>query len=161
MQNLRWRALVPVVAALVVAVLAAGPALAQEKPGPPPKGPIAHLLRCLSIVDLTDTQKQQVRAILEAEKPVMEGLHQQLRTDAQALQAALQANPPVACTVGDAFLKVHADRAAIRAELEKIKTAVEAVLTPEQVARLNGCLQAPNDKTETGEAEAGDAEAGF
>lgn len=161
MQNLRWRTLVPVVAALVIGVLAAGPALAQAKPEGPPKGPIGHLLKCLSIVDLTDAQKQQIRTILETEKPVMEGLVQQLRTDAQALQAAMEANPPVACTVGDAFLKVHADRVAIRAELQKIKTAVDAVLTPEQVAKLNGCLQAPRDKAETDEAEAGDGEAGF
>lgn len=160
MRSLRWNTTLAVAAALVVA-LAAAPAWAAEPPGAP-KGPIGHLLRCLTIVDLTDAQKEQVRGILEAEKPVMQGLLQQLKTDADALKAALEASPQDPCAVGSAFLKVGADKAAIRAELQAVKADVEAVLTPEQVAKLNGCLQAPKDQpAEQAAYEGEEAEAWF
>lgn len=156
----RWKTALAVAAALLVA-LSAAPAWAADPPQAP-RGPIGHLLKCLSIVDLTDAQKAEIRTILETEKPVMQGLLQQLKTDAEALRAAIEATPQDPCAIGSALLKVGADKSAIRAELQAVKASVEAVLTPEQVARLNGCLQAPKGAAEEAAAYEGEeGEAGF
>lgn len=129
-------------AALLALALPALPALAQENPaaGAPQPG---HFLKCLTILGLSDAQKAEIRQILETAKPVLQGLHETLKTDAQALKAALEATPPDPCAIGTALLKVKTDRTAIKAELETVKTNVEAVLTPEQKAKFEGCLHAP------------------
>ena len=88
--------LVPVAAALALALVAA-PLLAAERPaGPPPgpKGPLAGYLRCLGVVGLTDVQKADVRALLEAAKPGLEALRATLKTDREALRAAVDRRDP-------------------------------------------------------------------
>jgi Spy/CpxP family protein refolding chaperone len=117
--------------------------------GPAPAIADAHprglrFLRCLAILDLTDAQKADIKALVVAETATLKGLHDTLATDRQALVAALGATTPDACAVGAALLKVHADREAIRAELAKIATGVESLLTAEQKTRFEGCVQAPN-----------------
>lgn len=115
--------------------------------GPPPDkrghGPKSHLQKCLSIVQLTDAQKTHIRSIVEAARPKLDVLHQTMLTDRQALRAAIEATPQDTCAIGTAFVKVQADKAAIRAEHEAVRTSVLALLTPEQQAKLQGCLEAP------------------
>lgn len=137
--------LVPVAAALALA-LAAGPLFALDappRPRPGPQGPLAGYLRCLAVVDLTEAQKADVKALFEAAKPELEALRATLKADREALVAALGAATPDACSVGTAFLKVEADRKAIREATAELRTAVEALLTAEQKAKLEGCLKAP------------------
>ena len=137
--------LVPVAAALALALVAA-PLLAAEGPaGPPPgpKGPLGAYLRCLGVVGLTDVQKADVRALLEAAKPGMEALRATLKTDREALRAAATAATPDPCAIGTAFLKVEADLKAIGEDARETREAIEALLTPEQKAKLEGCLKAP------------------
>ena len=140
--------LVPMAAALAFALVAA-PLLAVDPPAGPrpeaqgPQGPIAGYLRCLGIVGLTDVQKADVRALLEASKPEMEALHEALKADREALRAAVTAATPDPCVVGAAFLKVEADLKAIGEAAKELRTAIEALLTPEQKAKLEGCLRAP------------------
>lgn len=151
--------LLPLAGGALAAVLAASPILAAEQ-APAAQaaknGPIARLLRCLSILDLTDTQKADIKAIFDREKPVLEGLLAQLKTDGEALKAALAATPADPCAIGAAMLKVRADRNAIADELKAIKTDVEATLTPEQVAKLHGCLLATAGGHGAGQAAWGD-----
>lgn len=141
--------LVPVAAALALALVAA-PLLAIGPSAPPagatvqhPRGPLAGYLRCLGIVGLTDDQKADVKGILEAARPALEALHATRKADREALEAAVAAPTPDPCAVGAAFLKVAADRKAIGEELAKVRGAIEALLTPEQKAKLEGCLKAP------------------
>ncbi|MHB8798666.1 MAG: Spy/CpxP family protein refolding chaperone [Thermoanaerobaculia bacterium] len=137
--------LVPVAAALALA-LVAGPLLALDAPpGPPsgPQGPLAGTLRCLGIVRLTDAQKADVRALLEAAKPELEVLREDLKTDRAALRTALAATPPDPCAVGTAVLEVEADLKEIREATKELRAAIGALLTPEQKAKLEGCLRAP------------------
>ena len=101
-----------------------------------------HFLKCLSIVGLSDAQKADIKHIFETEKPVLKGLGQTLKTDAETLKAALDHNPPDACTIGADLLVVRTDKEALGAELSKLKSNVEAVLSAEQKAKLEGCLQA-------------------
>ncbi|HYN41415.1 MAG TPA: Spy/CpxP family protein refolding chaperone [Thermoanaerobaculia bacterium] len=153
MKHFLRTSLVPIAAALALALVAA-PLLAVDPPAGPapaaqgPHGPLAGYLRCLHIVDLTDVQKADVRALLEAARPKLEALHVTLRADREALRAALTATPPDPCVVGAAFLKVEADVKAIGEELKAVRTAIEALLTPEQKAKLEGCLRAPKPNAE-------------
>jgi Spy/CpxP family protein refolding chaperone len=127
-----------IISAALSLLIAAPAALAQTASAPRP-GPF---LRCLSILGLSDAQKADIKLVVETAKPALQGLGQTLKTDAQALKAALEQNPPDGCVIGADLLRVHADKAAIRTELETIKTNVEAVLTAEQKAKFEGCLQA-------------------
>lgn len=152
MRRFLWTSLVP--AAALALALAAAPLLALDGPAGP-KGPLAGYLGCLKVVDLTETQKADVRALLEAAKPKLEALEAALKADRAALVAALGATSPDPCAVGAALLEVEADRKAIGEELKAVRTAVEALLTAEQKAKLEGCLKAPRPHAlaEEGETE--------
>jgi Spy/CpxP family protein refolding chaperone len=159
MKKSGWRLVLPLTAAALVAVLAAPPAFAADPaPAAVPAGPIGHLLKCLSIVDLTDAQKASIKTILQGEKPAMEALLAELKTDRQAMKAALEANPVDPCTVGKAAIALHTDRQALGAELKSIRTQVEATLTAEQVAKLHGCLHAPRGPAPAAAVEPEDGE---
>jgi len=155
MKHFLRTSLVPVAAALALALVAA-PLLAVDAPaaGAPavPQGPLAGYLRCLGIVGLTDIQKADVKALLVAAKPELDALHATLKTDREALRAAVTAPTPDPCAVGTALLKVEADVKAIGEALKELRTAIEALLTPEQKAKLEGCLKAPKPNAEDGEA---------
>ena len=142
----------------LVLLFTAGLALAQPQPpangngqgngqgNPPPQaGPGHPILKCLQIVNLSEDQKTQIKGILEASAPAIKALHDTLVTNRQALRAAIEAVPQDACAIGNAMLKVQADEKAIRAEHEKVKLAIQAILTTEQKTKLAGCLEAPKD----------------
>ena len=161
MKHFLRTSVVPMAAALALALVAA-PVLAVDRPaaGPAPEaqaphGPLAGYLRCLHIVDLTDVQKADVKALLEAARPKLEALHVTLRADREALRAAVAATPPDPCLVGAAFLKVEADVKAIGEELKALRTAIEALLTAEQKAKLEGCMRAPRSNPAEDEGEEG------
>jgi Spy/CpxP family protein refolding chaperone len=131
---------------LLMISLLAVPSLAQDRPAPNRPGgdgPLAAILRCLSVLDLSDSQKESIGRFLESEKPILRSLQAELRADAEKLRAALAATPPDPCAVGAALLEVEADKSAIHAELEKIKSTIGSMLTPEQKAKYEGCLEAP------------------
>jgi Spy/CpxP family protein refolding chaperone len=141
MKQVLRTSLVPVAAALALA-LAAAPLFAAG-PAPGPKGPLAGYLHCLGVAGLTDVQKADVKALLEAARPGTEALLATLKSDREALHAAVTAATPDACAVGTALLKVEADLKAIGEEGKALRTAIEALLTPEQKLKLEGCLKAP------------------
>jgi Spy/CpxP family protein refolding chaperone len=124
----------------LTAALAAAPLLAQ--PGPGRGGRMGGMLRhALASLDLTQDQKDKIHAVLDAERPAMQALREQMRTDAKALRATADSSSDPA-TVGKAFLKVKADREAMKAERQKIRTQIESYLTPEQKSKLDGFLSA-------------------
>jgi len=140
-----------VFAGLLMISLLAVPALAQDRPAPDRPaderhGPLAAILRCLSVLDLSDSQKESIGQFLESEKPILRSLQAELAADLQKLRAALAATPSDPCVVGALLLEVEADKNAIRAELEKIKSTIESMLTPEQKAKFAGCLEAPRGR---------------
>jgi Spy/CpxP family protein refolding chaperone len=129
--------------AMAVMVMAAAlPLFAQANPQPqhgrPGPGPVVH---CLSILDLTDAQKEAIRAVIEGSADTLRALHEKLRTDQQALQALLDAATPDACAIGNAALTVKADRVAIKAELDEVRAAVGNLLTAEQKLKFAGCIE--------------------
>jgi len=140
-----------VLAAAVAALTAAAPALAQAGPPGPPTGPVAgrahhpfaRILRCLGVVNLTDAQKADIKAVFEAAKPEAEAIAAKLKADREALKAEIEKTPADPCAVGSAALQLHADRESAKALFETVRDAVLALLTPEQKAKLAGCLEAP------------------
>jgi Spy/CpxP family protein refolding chaperone len=138
----RHRSLLALASAALLLGTLALPAAAQAPPATSEAAhhPFAHLFRCLSFVKLTDAQKADIKAIFEAARPQAEAILATLRTDREALAAALQASPPDPCAVGTAALKLHADREAARGFFEGVRDQVFAVLTAEQKAKVLGCL---------------------
>jgi Spy/CpxP family protein refolding chaperone len=129
----------PLLALFAVSLLAAVPVLAADPPAAA-SGPLEPFLKCLTILDLTDAQKADVREVLDAEKGTLLTLGHQLATDTRALKDLMATTNPDPCAVGRASLKVKADGEAVKAELTKIKTSVLALFTPDQKAKYEGCL---------------------
>lgn len=133
-----------------------GPVEPAARPTASPAGafihrdPLADLIHCLRILDLTEAQKTAIREFIGGEKPTLQSLHDTLKTDLQTLKTDADATPPNPCTVGADFLKVASDRQAIRAEIGKIKDYIESDLTTEQKAKLEGCLRGPGSSTASG-----------
>jgi Spy/CpxP family protein refolding chaperone len=135
----RFFRLVPAV--LVLAGLAAS-TFAQE--APERRRPARHRFPlCLHVLDLTDEQKAQVSAILEAARPALLEDVAAVASARETLRAALDAEPPDACTIGSAAIAVDEALQALRDGREAVREQLAAILTPEQLARFEGCLDAP------------------
>ena len=126
-----------------------GMALAASAEPFGPGGPGGHrrpFLRALrgglATVGLTDDQKTKIRTILESKKDAAQALAHGMRTDAMALRDLAAAPNPDTAAIGAAFLKVKADRDAVRNAMEGVLGEIKAVLTSEQQAKLDGYLAA-------------------
>lgn len=144
MSSIRRKPSVLLLGAALVALISL-PEAAQAAPATPDDAhhPFAHLVRCLAVVNLTDAQKADVKVILEASKPQAETIAATLKADREALKADLEKTPPDPCAVGTDALKLHTDREAARTFFEGVRDQVLALLTPDQKAKLAGCLEAP------------------
>ncbi len=123
---------------LLAGALAAGTALAQPAPGRFARGVRA----AMATLDLTDAQKNDVKAIFASHKGEGMAFHQQARADREALKAAASAANPDPAAVGAAYLKVRADRQAAAAKMKAVRAEIDEVLTPEQRAKLDGWIAA-------------------
>ena len=120
------------------------PVRAFAQGGPAPDHPRhGHLRECLSILDLTDAQKADIQAILEAARPGLQAGREAVRAAREALRAAVETVPPDACLIGNDFLALTAARQAFGGSLEAVLGQIMATLTPDQQSMLEGCLQAP------------------
>ncbi len=106
-------------------------------------GPFLRALRGgLATLDLTDDQKAKIRTILESKKDAGQALALTVRTDAKALHDLAAAPNPDPAAVGAAFLKVKADRDAVKNAMEGLLDEIKTVLTPDQQTKLDGYLAA-------------------
>ena len=123
------------------ALLAAATARVQSAPAP--STPPMHLGgfgRCLSQLNLSQSQQDAIQQFLAAEKPTLETLHGQIKADAQTLKADSTATTPSAATVGADYLKVSADRQAFAAERQKILDTISSQLNQSQSATFQACM---------------------
>ena len=128
-------------ALVLTGLLAAGAALAQPAPGGQNK--LAQGIRAaMATLDLSDAQKEKIKAIFESHKGEGQALHVQAKADRDALKAAASAAKPDPAVVGAAFLKVRADGDAAKAKMKAVRAEIDAVLTPEQRAKLDGWIAA-------------------
>jgi periplasmic protein CpxP/Spy len=99
------------------------------------------MMHGLSRLDLTDSQKAEVKRIMDARKATFDSLHERARADWEALDAAADARSPNPATVGAAYLKVRANREAMKAERQALMDQIRAILTPEQRDKLDAMKQ--------------------
>jgi Spy/CpxP family protein refolding chaperone len=124
---------------VLATALGAGTAFAQAQGG----GPFARGIRAaLATLDLSQDQKDKIKASFGARKPELQTLGAKAKTDRQALETLLAAPNPDPAAVGAAMLKVHANRQAMRTQMETMRADLNAILTPEQQANLKGYLAA-------------------
>lgn len=116
----------------------AGQAFRQGREGAPGRG----LRAALSTLDLTTEQSQKARELLAAERARLEPIRKEGRALREALRASAEAPRADPAEVGTAFLKVRAHRATLRKEREASRDKLEAILTPEQRAKLEGWREA-------------------
>ena len=123
-------------------LLAGSAALAQGYRGGREGAPGRGIRAALASLDLTEAQKTKVKALFEAEKPKYEVLRQEARAARQALRAAVDAEKADPLAVGAAYLRLDANRKTVRAERTASRQKLEALLTPEQKAKLEGWVAA-------------------
>lgn len=123
--------------ALAVAAQTTTPAMAGRG-GPYLRG----LRRGLATVGLTDDQKTKIAAIFAANKDAAQALATKTRTDAKALRGLATAATPDPTAVGNAFLTLKGDRDSAKTMAAGVLSSVEAVLTPDQAAKLDAYLAA-------------------
>ncbi|MCL4809865.1 MAG: periplasmic heavy metal sensor [Thermoanaerobaculia bacterium] len=120
-------------------LLAGGAAFAGQSPrggrdGAPGRG----LRAALATLDLTSEQNEKLKVLFAAERARLEPLRQEGRALREALRASAEAPDADPAAVGAAFLKARAHRTTMRQERETSREKLEAILTPEQRARLEG-----------------------
>lgn len=87
-------------------------------------------------LDLTDEQKAKFKQIRQSHSETMKSLHQQIRTEMQALRQANQGATFDEAQVSQKLAQVAPLRAKLMAEEFKIHQEMLAVLTPEQKTKL-------------------------
>ena len=98
-------------------------------------------MRGLSRLDLSETQKADIRRIMESRHAALEPLRERFQADRDALKAAADSPSPDAASVGTAYLRVRANGETMRAERQKTMEEVRAVLTNEQREKFDEMKQ--------------------
>jgi periplasmic protein CpxP/Spy len=87
-------------------------------------------------LDLTDEQKAKFKQIRESHSAAMKSLHEQIRTETQALHQANQGSTFDETLVSQKLAQIAPLRAKLMAEEFKIHQEMLSVLTPEQKTKL-------------------------
>ncbi len=110
------------------------------------RGEFRDNLRALAIIsaylELTEDQKQQIRAAFEDHRQAAAGLHEQLRNLWRQLREALQADTPDALTVGNLTIQISQIRKQLHDLRETTADTVKGVLTPEQLEKVAAVQEA-------------------
>jgi Spy/CpxP family protein refolding chaperone len=127
-------------AAAFALALASGVALAGNQGG---RGHFGRGIRAaMATLDLSDVQKEKVKAIFTSHKDQFQAFRTEAKANREALKAAASAANPDPGVVGAAFLKVRADRDAVRARMKAVRGEIDAILTTQQKAKLDGWIAA-------------------
>lgn len=99
------------------------------------------MMHGLARLDLTDSQKAEVKRIMESRQSTFESLRERARADWEALDRAADAPSANAAEVGAAYLKLRADRQAMHAERKATMEQIRSILTTEQQQKLDAMKQ--------------------
>jgi len=127
---------------LVVGVAALGESVAG-KGGPWHRGDflnrrIAHLTRAL---DLNDAQQQQVKSLVEAQRPVLKGLMQQMASQRAQMMAATQNGQFDAAKVQAIANQQGQTMANLIVVRQELQSKIYTLLTPEQRTKFDQMQQ--------------------
>ena len=101
--------------------------------------------RFMKLLDLTDEQKQEIKAILQENQPIIQPLLKEFATERRALRDLLQAETIDEPAIQTQAAKVAASEADLAVERAHIHKAIHSVLTPEQQLRFKE-LQKKRDR---------------
>lgn len=142
-RNSKLIALVAILVFTLTSTLAVAQPPAQQGPKDGKgKGPLFH---CLQIVNLSEDQQAQIRSILETAQPTIQALREDVRAAREAVKAIMEGETIDECALGAAVLGVREADQAVKAEMKKVMDSIKLVLTSEQAAKLEGCLEAARD----------------
>jgi protein CpxP len=139
--------------AVVAGVVAVGAAVHAQGPGL--DGPGGHGKRFghfggpggdlpLRALELTDAQRQQVRAITDRHKANVQSAGQQLRQAFEAQRAAVQTSPVDESQIRSTSEALATAQTAMAIERAQIRSEILAILTPDQQQKLSQ-IQAERD----------------
>ncbi len=139
------RTLTVLTLAAVAAIFLTLPAVAQDR------GPIGMadrierhtggLLRCLRGLDLTASQKSDIKAILDTARPTFQADVAAIRAARQKLNADYQAGADKS-VLGQDYIDVRTAVKKLQADHSAVKDQVLGKLTPEQGDKAAACLSA-------------------
>ncbi len=99
---------------------------------------IAHLTRAL---DLTDAQQQQVKSLVDAQRPALKGLMQQMASQRAQMLAATQNGQFDAARVQAIANQQGQTLANLIVARQELQSKIYALLTPDQQAKFNQMQQ--------------------
>ncbi|HEX2163642.1 MAG TPA: Spy/CpxP family protein refolding chaperone, partial [Thermoanaerobaculia bacterium] len=95
-----------------------------------------HMERMARFLELTEAQREAARALHEETRAAMEPLHERSRTLHQELRALLDQADPDPLAVGEKAIALDASRDEMRRLGEETHAEFEALLTAEQLEKL-------------------------
>lgn len=95
-----------------------------------------RLDRMTELLDLSGTQREQMGAIFEDARQQRRTERDDIRAQREQLDSLLGSDAPDATEVGQLVIAMHERRQELRAEHERIREQMEALLTPEQLEKL-------------------------
>jgi len=101
-------------------------------------GPRAAL-HCLHGLDLTDSQKADIKTILQDSHSTLQAAHETLKADWQKLKADADAGADKA-VIGQDFLTVRADHQKIQDAISAIRAQIATKLTSDQQSKFQACI---------------------
>jgi Spy/CpxP family protein refolding chaperone len=97
--------------------------------------------RGLQALNLTDEQKASFRSMLQEQRQASEPQREQIRDLRQQMRQQLDTGKADPAQIGELAIQAHAVRAQLRASREQALQRFEALLTPEQKAKLDQLKQ--------------------
>ncbi len=125
------------------ALLATTGALPAEEGHRGPRGPRAERghhargpMQALGTLDLTEAQREEIKALLETHREMIEPLHEEGRMIREEIKTLTEQDAPDAEQLGSLMLEGKALREEIRSAREASWEEVKTLLTPEQLEKL-------------------------
>ena len=123
-------------AAAAMSVASAAEQAAATQPPPGPEGRNHNPWHLLGKLDLSAAQKQQIKEILDAARPQMRSLHQQLQANALILRQTQPTDPNYANIASQASQTHGSLTAQMMTQRAEMRAQVFKVLTPAQQTQL-------------------------
>lgn len=112
----------------------------DQRPGFPGFFPAGVLTR---VLDLTEEQQAQLEELLEQLRATVQPLHEELRSLHEQLGLLLESDAPDAVEVGTLVIAIHQASQQIAQARQDFASAFEAILTAEQLEKLQEFLENP------------------
>ncbi len=107
-----------------------------------------HLDRMVEALELDDGQKAQVEVILTESRDRHAARREGAQAKQEMLQSLLDSNSPDPAEVGALMIEIHQSRQQMSAEREQVHAEISALLTPDQLQRLDAVKEMRSEENE-------------